>query len=237
MKEFQRNIVVIGGSRGLGYSIVQGLARPGDNFIIASRTPPPLEGNANGVIYTWLSCDLSDPSAIDSFSKSLDNIAIDVLIYNAGIWEKEEFEKVPREELISIVQVNFTSVLMVMQGLIKNLRKGKLKKIIFIGSTCGLENEGSYSVIYNATKFGLRGITHTLREYLRKDSISVSCISPGSIASDTGFDEGPQKALEKHESGRIPVEDIIAIIRVIIDSSPATCIKEIHVPAMKDTDI
>ena len=36
---------------------------------------------------------------------------------------------------------------------------------------------------------------------------------------------------------RMPVSDIISIINVILDTSIAACIKEIHVPALKDTDV
>jgi short-subunit dehydrogenase len=121
--------------------------------------------------------------------------------------------------------------------LVSNIRSGRLKKIIFIGSTCGLENEGSDSVVYNATKFGLLGVTHALREYLRKDLVSVSCISIGSLASDIHFTEGAGAALEKYSNERIPVADIISIINVILESSVAACIKEIHVPALLDNNV
>jgi hypothetical protein len=49
--------------------------------------------------------------------------------------------------------------------------------------------------------------------------------------------DGTEAALKKYSNGRIPVADIISIINVVLNSSVATCIKEIHVPALKDTDL
>jgi short-subunit dehydrogenase len=113
----------------------------------------------------------------------------------------------------------------------------QLKKIIFIGFTCGLENEGSDAVVYTATKFGLRGAAHALRELLRKDGIAVSCISPESIATDVPYNEGPQAAIEKYMSGRMPVADILCVINIMINTSNASCVKEVHIPTLMDKDV
>src|SRR5690606_443052 len=144
-----------------------------------------------------------------------------VFIYNAGVWEDKGFSEVSREEIVRIIHTNLTSTILMVQQLIPNLRSGQLKKIIFIGSTCGLENEGNDAVVYTATKFGMRGVAHALRELLRKDGIAVSCVSPGSIATDVGFSEGPEAALGKHQGARMPVADILSIINMIINTSYA----------------
>jgi short-subunit dehydrogenase len=232
-----RNIVIVGASKGLGNSMIDGLGKKGDTFFLVSRTKPMNLEVQSDCKKIWIQADLSNLDSIKTISKAIAETPIDTVIYNAGIWEKTNFEEVTLTEIVTIINVNLTSVLMLTQKLIDNIRKGRLKKIIFIGSTCGIENEGSDAIVYTATKFGIRGVTHALREYLRKDLVSVSCISPGSIASDIHFSEGTETALKKYSNERIPVSDIIAIINVILDSSIATCIKEIHVPALKDTDV
>lgn len=232
-----RNIVIVGASKGLGNSMIDGLGKKEDTFFLISRTKPmnlDLQADYKKI---WIQADLSNLDSIETILQAIAKTPIDILIYNAGIWEKTNFEEVTPTEIVSIINVNLTSVILLTQKLIGNIRSGRLKKIIFIGSTCGLENEGSDAIVYNATKFGIRGVTHALREYLRKDLISVSCISPGSIASDIPFSDGAETALKKHSNERMPVADIISIINVILDSSVATCIKEIHVPALKDTDL
>lgn len=217
--------------------MIEGLGKKEDTFYLISRTKPMNLDVHTDYGKIWIQADLSDLDSIETILQVIGKTPIDVLIYNAGIWEKESFEKVAPAEIISIINVNLTSVILLTQKLLGNIRSGQLKKIIFIGSTCGLENEGSDAIIYNATKFGVRGVTHSLREYLRKDLISVSCISPGSIASDIPFSEGAETALKKYSNEKMPVADIINIINVILSCSAATCIKEIHVPALKDTDL
>src|SRR5450755_2728519 len=190
-----RNIIIFGASRGLGNSIVDGIAKEGDKFYLISRTEPQ------------------------------------------NLRAKSNFEKISQLRILEIIQVNLSSLILLVQKLIPNIRRGVLKKIIIIGSSSGLENEGSSSIIYTATKFGVRGVTHSLREYLRNDSISVSCISAGSIASDIPFSKGKSAALKKYSEKRIPVSDIIDVIKVIIETSIASCIKEVYLPALKDRDM
>lgn len=232
-----RNIVIVGASKGLGNSMIDGLGKKDDTFFLISRTMPMNLDLQTDYRKIWIQADLSDLGAIETILQAISMAPVDIVIYNAGIWEKTNFEDVTLNEIVSIINVNLTSVILLTQKLIGNIRRGRLKKIIFIGSTCGLENEGSDTVIYSATKFGVRGATHALREYLRKDMIAVSCISPGSIASDIHFNEGSETALKKYSNERMPVSDIVNIINVILDSSIAACIKEIHVPALKDTDL
>jgi NAD(P)-dependent dehydrogenase (short-subunit alcohol dehydrogenase family) len=99
-----------------------------------------------------------------------------------------------------------------------------------------LENGDGSAVAYTAAKFGLRGACHALRQHFRKASIAVTCLSPGSIASD--FRHGRvADALQRYRRRRMPVEDIVAMIRCILDLSPASCVKEITMPALKDEDV
>lgn len=122
-------------------------------------------------------------------------------------------------------------------ALLPNLKKASHAKIILIGSTSGLDNEGCKAVAYTASKFGVRGLAHSLREYLRKDGITVTCINPGSMATDLSFDNGPEAAIKKHDGKRIPVHDIVSLVKTIAGLSSASCVKELHVPALNDTGV
>lgn len=231
-----RNILIVGASKGLGLALSQGLGENGDRLYLVSRSRPQILDESLNIHLEWIEADLAKPESAQLIAKAIGNRSIDVFIYNAGIWEKSGFEEVPAEELLSIIQVNLGGLLLLSQRILPHIRAGFLKKIIFIGSTCGLENEGSDAVVYSATKFGVRGVAHALREFVRKDGIAVTCISPGSIASDVSFSEGEQAALNKHASARIPTSDLVRTVRLIMESSPAVCFKEIHLPALKDTD-
>lgn len=174
---------------------------------------------------------------MDTVVRHLGTTPIDVLLYNAGVWESVDFPQVSDTEIQHIVNVNLTSLLLAAKRLMPHLIAAPAAKVILIGSTCGLENEGGTSVAYAATKFGMRGAAHALREVLRPHGVAVTCLSPGSMATDVTWEEGPDAALKRHGQKRIPVHDVIHLLRCLMELSPAACIKEIDMPALLDTDV
>lgn len=70
---------------------------------------------------------------------------------------------------------------------------------------------------YSASKFGLRGVAHSLRAHWRQHRIAVTCLNPGSI-----------------EGEGIPHADLVEITRCLMRLSYQTCVKELDVPAMTD---
>jgi len=114
------------------------------------------------------------------------------------------------------------------------LRQAKNGKIILIGSIAGLDHTNNAQVSFVTSKFGLRGITNALREHVRKDKISVTCINPGELAAEVPYEEGAEKAIELYQGTRIPVQDIVSIVQCVINLSPVSCVKEINIPAITD---
>lgn len=232
-----KNILVIGGSRGLGDAFSIGLPDMKDTVLLVSRSEPASLNRTDGVARQWIEADLASSNAGEILAESIGDLPLDLLIYSAGIWEQKSFEEEPVENLQKIIAVNLTSAITSIHALLPNLKKARHAKIILIGSTSGLDNEGGSAVAYTASKFGLRGLAHCLREYLRKDGIAVTCINPGSMATDLSFDEGAEAAIKKHDGKRIPVHDIVSLVKTIAALSPASCVKELHVPALNDTDV
>lgn len=229
--------IIFGASKGLGNAFFQGLYEQGDRFFLVSRSKPDNIELFDNQQVSWVQADLSKVAAAQKIAEQVGTQALDFFLYNAGIWESDDYERVQEQELIDIVQVNLTSLLLCCRRLLPNIRRGALKKVILIGSTCGLENEGSDSLAYTATKFATRGFAHALREYGREDGLAVTCISPGSIASDIGLKAGKTAALQAHDGARLPVGDLIDLVQTLLYLSPAACVKEIHIPAIPDEDV
>jgi short-subunit dehydrogenase len=145
-----------------------------------------------------------------------------------------DFEKDDPEEIANIIHVNTTSAILCTQKLLPNLKKSKKAKVFLIGSTDGIENNGSQQVSYVASKFGVRGVASALRESLRKYEIGVTCINPGNIASTVPYEEGAEKAISLYKGTSIPVQDIVSLVKTIAHLSKASCVKEINMPAMMD---
>jgi len=228
--------LILGASRGLGAALVEGLPRKGDTVFGLSRGEPDWKRRKSPVKRHWIEADLYELSAVQNARVMLRKTPIDALIHVAGIADPEEFGDIHDDEIAEILDVDLRSFLAFARGLAPSLRRAGHAKIIAIGSTSGLENGDGSAVAYTAAKFGLRGACQALRQHFRKSGIAVTCLSPGSMASDFRYGRATD-AMKKHRGRRMPVEDIVAMIRCILDLSPAACVKEIAMPALKDEDV
>ncbi|REK77617.1 SDR family NAD(P)-dependent oxidoreductase [Paenibacillus paeoniae] len=237
-----KNYIIFGASKGLGDAFVKGLPESGDRVWVVSRSRPDSLDLVDGIQRIWIEADLSQQQAAKSIRDRLEQETIDVLIYNVGIWEKEGFEEHYNFDhddpldIAGIMQVNMTATITCVQALLPHVRRSEAGKIIFIGSTAGLDHTNNNQVSFVASKFGLRGITNALREHVRKDRIAVTCINPGELAAEIPYEEGADRAISEYNGTRIPVQDIIALVKCVISLSKASVVKEIHIPAMMDTN-
>jgi short-subunit dehydrogenase len=232
------NLLILGASRGLGAALVEGLPRKGDRVFGLSRSEPAWNRRSSAIARDWIEADLCELSAVQNARQAIGKAPIDALLHVAGIWDEASFEAMHDDEIAEILDVDLRSFLAFTRGLAPNLRRADHAKIVAIGSTSGVENcSDMTAVAYAAAKFGLRGACQALRQHFRKDGIAVTCLSPGSIASDVAFADGANAALKKHRGKRMPVADIVAVTRCILDLSPAACVKEITMPALKDEDV
>lgn len=236
-----RTLLIVGASRGLGRAFAEGLPEPGDTVFLVSRKRPDFEPFAPEVTVHWVEADLLDPVAPTRIAEALEDRPLDIFLYNAGIWEKgwttTPFDRVPPVELQEIVTVNLTAPMLCAQALLPNLRRSKHGRVVLVGSTCGWENEGSPLVATAGSKFGLRGVAHALREIGRPDGITVTCLSPGTLATETPLAAGPDPVVAQHGNQRIPVGDLVELVRTVLRLSPAACVKEILIPATGDLGI
>ncbi|MEI5905973.1 SDR family NAD(P)-dependent oxidoreductase [Bacillus spongiae] len=235
------NYVILGASKGLGDAFVKGLPEQGDHVWGVSRSLPANLSLNDGVNRHWIKSDLSLNNSSNRISDALKGTRIDVLIYNAGIWEKEgfedhyDFEKDNPQDIANIMFVNTTSMILCAQKLLPNLKQSNNAKIILIGSVDGVDHNSSKQVTYVASKFGVRGISNALRENLRQYEIGVTCINPGNIAATIPYEEGVEKALTTYKGTKIPVQDIVSLVKTIANLSKAACVKEVTMPEMVNT--
>jgi NAD(P)-dependent dehydrogenase (short-subunit alcohol dehydrogenase family) len=240
MRAAGRAIMIVGASRGLGAAFAAGLPEPGDRVLLVSRKRPDL-GVQDGVELRWVTADLSRPDAPRLLARSLGRRALDVLVWNAGIWEKEaftpryRFESQPEEVTRRLVEVNLTAAILGVQALLPALRRSRNPKVVIIASLSGREGTTGREVAFAATNFARRGLVHALRENLRRDRIPVTCINPGTIATvESPYAAGREAAIRATRGTMIPMHDIVELLRAVLRTSRATCVQEIDIPAMAD---
>lgn len=140
-------------------------------------------------------------------------------------------------EIEEIISTNITSSILAIKSLLPNLKLSKNGKIIIIGSTLGLQNHNKKEVVFSVTKFAIQGIIHSLRTHLREHNIGVTVINLGDLLTQYEYEEGAETVIEKHKGELIPVADVLSALKFIIGTTNATCVKEINMPSMKDSDI
>jgi len=225
----RKTYLIYGISKGLGKRIAQDIPNAEDYVYGVSRTKPDFEWKQENSLI-WIPADLAQPlQGLTEVKNVIQEKRVDYLIYNVGIWEHNAFEPNynfadnSAEEILNMIQVNISSCILAVQHFVENLKKSTNAKVILIGSTWGLDNHGGKEVVFSATKYALRGITHALRENFREHKIGVSVLNLGYLDTQ-----------EQGDEALIPVADVLQAIRFILATSNQTCIKEINMPAMQD---
>lgn len=194
----RKTAIVTGGSRGIGRSISENLAREGYNVVINYRS---FEQNAEELKERLLSEGFSvdifrADVSLASEAESLIEFAkmrfggLDVLVNNAGIAEIKLFTDITDEDWDKMIRTNLNSVFYCSKHALKYMLPQKSGKIINISSIWGLIG-ASCEVHYSVTKAGIIALTKSLAKELGPSNIHVNCVAPGVIDTDMnrGFSE------------------------------------------------
>lgn len=179
------NVLVTGANRGIGFAITKKLLDEGHQVIAISRSIDNLIEikQTNLVVYE---ADLVDFAQIDKVLEDLkrQKIVVNALVNNAGIGLFKEIDKISLEEWEKVIRLNLTVPYYLIHKLIGDMKADSFGRIINIGSDADhipYENAS----LYCATKFGLFGMTESLRFELKKANIGITTISPARV--DTYF--------------------------------------------------
>lgn len=222
------NLVVVGASRGIGAAVAEHLVSRTNRLISVSRSAPPFG--------EWVKADISTKQGIEIVCNAVGNYVLDGLLYMGGTWENKaftqgySFEKCSDEDIENVLLVNLLAPIRLTKSLLPTLRQSSNPKIIFMGALSGLDNFPAREVANSASKFGLRGVVHALREELRQDRIAVTIINPGNIGTPEVLSD--LREVGEPEENAIPLQDLLQVIDCVLSLSRSTCIKEIQIPAM-----
>lgn len=208
-----KTIIVTGGSRGIGASIVNLLAREGYNVILNYNKSEEIakdiqkELTQKGCIVEIFKADVSKREevkkliefTIQRFKK------IDVLINNAGISQTKLFTDITDEDWEKMIDTNLNSVFYMCQEVVPNMIRNKEGCIINISSIWGSIG-ASCEVHYSTAKAGVDAMTKALAKELGPSNIRVNSIAPGII--DTDMNKYLLEEERKNILEQIPLEKI-----------------------------
>jgi len=190
MSKTKKIALITGASSGIGAALSLSLCEKGYHCILAARSEDKLEKLAQSLRNDGFDCsvlivDVGNESSVDALFEASEKIGhVSLVINNAGLGVFSKIEESTVEDWDAQINVNLRGSFLVSRKYIPAMQKQKMGTLVFMNSVAG--NFGyPHSAAYVASKFGLRGLSDSLRNELRKDNIKVISVHPGAI--DTAF--------------------------------------------------
>ena len=186
-----KNVLITGGSRGIGKGIVEVFAEHGAQvgFTFHSSQQPADELVAsleqNGTKAKAYKSDASDFEQAEKLIKDFleDFGSIDVLVNNAGITKDNLLMRMTEDDFNAVIQTNLNSVFNLTKASLRPFLKQRSGSIINISSVVGLKgNPGQAN--YAASKSGIIGFTKSVALELGSRNVRSNVVAPGFIETE-----------------------------------------------------
>lgn len=230
-----KNVLITGGSRGIGAATARAFADRGArvciNFMQDRAAADELLEQLSGREHFAVKADLSNPDAARHLLQAVagEFTRLDVVVNNAGVYLRhplettgfDDWQRVWRQTL----DLNLTGVANVCYWAARQMiRQGGGGHIVNVSSRGAFRGE-PFHTAYGASKAGLNALTQSLAQELGKHRISVSAVAPGFVATEMTRDilEGPQGDDIKRQSplGRVATPEEVAAAIVFLASEQA----------------
>jgi NAD(P)-dependent dehydrogenase (short-subunit alcohol dehydrogenase family) len=215
-----RVAIVTGASGDIGSATVRALAAAGAHVVLAAPIGETqalnrlaAEAEALGVRTLVVPTDVTVRGDIDRLVRSTSEAfqTIDVLANVAGIGSSPALLGDTDEELQRVIEVNLLGSARMIHAVLPVMKAQRRGAIVNVGSVAG---EAGVMGIYSASKFGLRGLTDTVRREARSSKIGVTLVEPGFVRSRMNAAMGDG----------LPSPDIVAhaVVRAVL--RPRRCV-------------
>jgi NAD(P)-dependent dehydrogenase (short-subunit alcohol dehydrogenase family) len=212
--------LVTGGTRGIGRATVEALLRRGERVWFTGRNPENV-ARAEGELHERYPpplavgrvCDVRD---FDAVAALVDEIVssdgrLDVLVNNAGVGGFAPIDELEPERFREIVETNLFGAFHGMRAAGPVMRRQGSGWIFNIASLAA-KNPMAGGAAYNASKFGLLGLSDAAMLDLRQAGIRVAAICPGSVETDFGAGR-----MRDGQSWRLQPEDVARVVTDLLE--------------------
>lgn len=238
MDQFLRGqkALVTGGTRGIGLEIARALLAAGAEVAICGRDDRSIEAalrelkNApnNGKVVGH-NADVSNSEAVAGLFKFVDTElgGLDILVNNAGSGVFRAAAEISIGEWDRVIGTNLSGAFYCTREALSRFRERKSGWIVNISSLAG-KNPMAGGAAYNASKFGLNGMTEAVMLDHRQDNVKVTYIMPGSVDTEFGGNTQNEKS-----DWKIAPEDIAEIALDILRKPSRTLVSRVEVRPAK----
>ena len=185
-----QNVIVTGGSRGIGRAIAEGFAARGANVLICSRTQESVETalkemNDAGLKADGIACDVSDEQQIlTTVETAISRLGhIDTLVNVAGVNRRKRAETVTADDYDFILDTNLRGAFLMSREVGKHMIERKS------GVQINVESLNTWMPLkgvlpYAMSKFGMQGMTRGLALEWGRHGVRINSLAPGFILTD-----------------------------------------------------
>ena len=177
-----KNVIITGGSRGIGAAAVALFAGRGDRvWFLYEKEHDAARQVAEKTGATAICCDVADSAAVKKAFEGLPSM--DILICNAGICYSGLMSQLKEAQWDRIFDVNVKGIYNCVNAAMTGFLQNHAGSIVTVSSMWG-QVGASCEAAYSATKGAVIALTKALAQELGPSGIRVNCVAPGVILTD-----------------------------------------------------
>ncbi len=233
-------VVITGASSGFGRELAKEFAKDGYPLLLLARRLEKLEElNLDNCLCKKV--DVTDKNAFAKAVKEAEEVygKVDLLINNAGIMLLGSIETQNSDEWQKMLDTNVMGVMNGMQIVLNDMKERKCGTIINISSLAGVKAFGNHAA-YCASKFGVMGLSETVRQEVCGYNVRVMRVCPGAVdtelishTTDKNLIDGYMQWKEATGAVNIRAVDVARTIKFAYELPQCVNLREIQIADTK----
>lgn len=218
---FKKNIVITGGSSGIGLSLARQLAELGANLFLVARREEPLQEAVAALkelaehdeqTFLYATADVGERESIEGVLETwLQEHDLDILINNAGIAYCNYMEETDPAMYEEMMRVNYMGTVWASRAVMPHFKKKRRGHIVNVSSLAGVLGIFGYAA-YAPSKFAVMGYSDVIRQELHPHNVKVSILLPPDTDTPQYAAENATKPEEtKVVAGKVKLMDPDAV--------------------------
>ena len=229
-----KSVLITGGGSGIGAAISLAFAKDGAQVMIAGRNIDKLKrvaSQAEAERVVPVACDVADRSAATKLvHEAIRRFGhVDILVNAAGVnIPNRMMDNIDPDDWDRMLAINTTGTFNSIHALLPSMRERKDGVIININSTSGVRAGMLGGVAYNASKFAVTALTHSIAQEVKDEGVRLTNLCPGEVETPI-LEQRPTPVTDEHRARILQPEDIAAVALMIANLPPRANVPEVIV--------
>ncbi len=232
-------VVITGASSGIGEAIARQFSEAGHPLLLLARRLDRLEA----LDLQNAMCRMVDITKRDQVEAAIAEAVevygpVDCLVNNAGLMQLGMAHEQDPQEWDNMIDVNLKGMLYGIHAVISGMRERKSGTIFNVSSVAGIKGFPAH-MAYCGTKFGVHGLSETLREEVSNDNVRVVTIAPGAVETELLGHTTSSDIITNYEQwkesigGALSAKDIADSVSFVYNMPQNVCIRELVIAATR----